>query len=230
VFVNLIVNAADAITHKSGAIQIKTELVSLALHGTQPIRKATCPKNHSLLDNETKIGGLPAIKLKAGLKDRTGVIHLDPIYGRNRNQYGIIYSGSEMLQLHCPECNLSLVDDDTQCPVCDALLYNLVIPGSGLLTGCTRIGCDWQKWDAIDAIGTIRHVVITVTDNGCGIPDSEIDKIFDPFYSTKGQKGTGLGLSIIWGIVDNHGGTISVKSTQQKGTRFILRLPVEQIL
>jgi two-component system NtrC family sensor kinase len=51
------------------------------------------------------------------------------------------------------------------------------------------------------------------------------EKIFDPFYTTK-EHGTGLGLSISYGIIEQHGGTISVDSTVGKGSTFIIQLPV----
>ena len=230
VYVNLLVNAGDALDNADGKISISTGVLSLNLFGTQPIRQATCHKNHSLIDNETKIGGLPAIKLKASSEGNEGIIHLDPIYGKNRNQYGIIYSKDEQINLHCPECDMSLVDENKKCPECQAPVYTLVIPAQGVLEGCTRIGCNWQKWDMIDAVGKVRYIESAVTDNGCGIQESELEKIFEPFYTTKGQGGTGLGLSVIWGIIDNHSGSITVQSKINEGTTFSIRLPVEQIL
>ena len=70
------------------------------------------------------------------------------------------------------------------------------------------------------------HVVITVTDNGSGIPRRILDQIFDPFFTTKdlGQ-GTGLGLSTTLGIVRNHGGFIHVESEPGQGTVFKIHLP-----
>ena len=56
----------------------------------------------------------------------------------------------------------------------------------------------------------------------------ELLRIFEPFYSTKGQKGTGLGLAVIWGIIDNHNGSIKVDSEVNKGTTFTIRLPMKQ--
>ncbi|MBM4018857.1 MAG: FHA domain-containing protein [Planctomycetes bacterium] len=69
------------------------------------------------------------------------------------------------------------------------------------------------------------EIVITVTDNGPGIPPEEQPKIFQAFYSTKGQKGTGLGLAAARKIVEEHGGRILVKSKPGEGASFLIRLP-----
>ncbi len=70
------------------------------------------------------------------------------------------------------------------------------------------------------------HIEISITDNGCGIPQDNIGKIFDPFFSTKlPGEGTGLGLSICYGIIKKHNGSIDVKSEIGKGTMFTIRLP-----
>lgn len=72
-----------------------------------------------------------------------------------------------------------------------------------------------------------RDVAVRVIDNGCGIPESAISKIFDPFYTTSAVgKGTGLGLSICYSIVKEHRGLIEVESVVGKGTTFIVRLPL----
>ena len=68
-------------------------------------------------------------------------------------------------------------------------------------------------------------VEILIKDNGCGISKEDLEKIFDPFFSTKGMSGTGLGLSVIWGIIDNHKGKITVESQLNKGTSFTINLP-----
>lgn len=69
--------------------------------------------------------------------------------------------------------------------------------------------------------------VIEVKDTGCGIPTEHLDRIFEPFFSTK-PKGTGLGLAVSYGIVRNHDGDIEVQSEPGKGSRFIVALPVQQ--
>jgi signal transduction histidine kinase len=70
------------------------------------------------------------------------------------------------------------------------------------------------------------HVVVSVSDTGHGIDAEHIARIFDPFFTTKESgHGTGLGLSIAYGIVTQHGGTISVASQPGKGTTFSMRFP-----
>jgi signal transduction histidine kinase len=82
---------------------------------------------------------------------------------------------------------------------------------------------------------TPQQVLISVIDNGCGIPDEIRNKIFDPFFTTKEVgKGTGLGLSVTYGIIQEHGGSIDVESPVEsketgkshQGAAFHIRLPV----
>jgi len=67
---------------------------------------------------------------------------------------------------------------------------------------------------------------ITISDNGCGMPEENLPKIFEPFFTTKeGSKGTGLGLAITYGLVKKLHGDISVKSKLNEGTTFAVTLP-----
>jgi len=72
-----------------------------------------------------------------------------------------------------------------------------------------------------------HHARVTITDDGRGIPETELQHIFDPFYTTRrAQGGSGLGLSLVHRIIADHDGTVEAQSTQDKGTQFILRLPL----
>ena len=83
-----------------------------------------------------------------------------------------------------------------------------------------------------------EYVMFKIKDNGSGIPKNIMDKIFDPWFTTKNnptKKGTGLGLSIVYGIIKRYEGTITVKSEENKGTEFDIYLPssnkrIEQII
>lgn len=95
------------------------------------------------------------------------------------------------------------------------LLLNAMeaIQDNGMISVSSQIGADR---DAVE---------ILVEDTGCGIPMDIVDKMFDPFFSTKPQ-GTGLGLAVSYGIVQNHKGHIRVSSKPGEGARFTVELPV----
>ncbi len=76
---------------------------------------------------------------------------------------------------------------------------------------------------AVDLEGDCIHV--EVSDNGCGITTENLKKIFEPFFSTKGD-GTGLGLAVSCGIVENHKGNIRVFSEPDQGARFVVEFPL----
>jgi two-component system NtrC family sensor kinase len=67
---------------------------------------------------------------------------------------------------------------------------------------------------------------IGIADTGCGIPEEDLGRIFDPFFSTKEQRGTGLGLAVSFGIIENHQGQIEVESRLGEGTTITISLPV----
>lgn len=69
-------------------------------------------------------------------------------------------------------------------------------------------------------------VEIAITDNGKGMPEEVCQRVFEPFYSTKGPKGSGLGLSLSFGIVNRHGGEILVESREGEGSKFRVLLPI----
>lgn len=76
-----------------------------------------------------------------------------------------------------------------------------------------------------------KEICFEVRDSGCGIPAADLKKIFEPFYSTKKQSGgTGLGLSITYGLVQDLGGDMKVKSELGKGTEFTFTLPTVPVI
>ena len=83
-------------------------------------------------------------------------------------------------------------------------------------------------WLSIRTAHENDSIIVDVSDTGSGIPGEHLSKIYDPFFTTKATgEGTGLGLSITYGIVQEHGGTITCQSSEGKGTRFSLKLPLK---
>ena len=114
-----------------------------------------------------------------------------------------------------PAC---LVDRDQARQALDNLAANAVdaMPGGGTLTLRSRT----------DRENGIRQVVIDVIDTGVGIPADRMERIFEPFYSSKASgHGTGLGLSMCKKVMDEHRGSIRVDSVPGKGSTFSLRFP-----
>jgi len=103
------------------------------------------------------------------------------------------------------------------------VLLNLI---NNAFQACAQSGTENPLVTVKTKLSTIDQVLVTITDNGPGIPPDIKDKIFQPFFTTKptGQ-GTGLGLSLSYDIVKAHGGELKVDSTEGKGTKFTVQIP-----
>lgn len=105
------------------------------------------------------------------------------------------------------------------------------IAGQGEVMVCTEnryLDKPIQGYDTMEEGEYGEYVVLTVSDNGNGIPVKDIGRIFEPFYTKKvmGRSGTGLGLAVVWGTVKDHGGFIDVQSREGEGSTFTLYFPV----
>jgi two-component system NtrC family sensor kinase len=96
---------------------------------------------------------------------------------------------------------------------------NLILNAGGAMPEGGQLVVTTEQPDA-------EHVQIAFTDSGCGIPPESIEKIFEPFYTTK-ERGTGLGLAITRQIIEQHHGEISIESTPGAGTTVRVFLPIE---
>lgn len=110
------------------------------------------------------------------------------------------------------------------------LVYNAAeaMPRGGILAVKTA-NCYLDKTLAgYDEVREGDYVVLRVADTGEGIPDADLKRIFEPFYTKKvmGRSGTGLGLAVVWGTIRDHLGYVNVESEEGKGTTFTLYFPV----
>jgi two-component system NtrC family sensor kinase len=226
VVTNLVLNAADATGDKGGSIRIVTRRNELPPLGNAPIRAAACPKGCNLLDATVKIGGLPAIRVSRTIRGREELMHFDPVYGRPNHAAPVACEEGVVAPASCPRCRTSLDSPERRCEACGAPTFAVQAAGRGSVSWCTRKGCHWSRWDAVEALGPQPVVELVVEDGGRGIAAKDLPHLFEPFFSTKGTRGTGLGLAVTWGIVEGHGGTVDVWSEEGTGTRFTVRLPL----
>lgn len=135
-----------------------------------------------------------------------------------------------LFETKIPEDVWPVIGDATQL---NQILLNLCVnardamPEGGTMTLTAR-NLDLDQ-DPTHPSANGRHVLIEVTDQGCGMPPEVMDRAFEPFFTTKDPgKGTGLGLSTVTGIVRSHGGFIDVSSTPGKGSSFKVFLPAAE--
>jgi CheY-like chemotaxis protein len=94
-----------------------------------------------------------------------------------------------------------------------------------IVTNCCYID---RSLNAYDKVEEGDYVTLQVVDEGIGISQEDMERIFEPFYTKKtmGRSGTGLGMAVVWGTVKDHNGCIDVKSDRSKGTTFTLYFPI----
>jgi len=134
------------------------------------------------------------------------------------------------LRVACPEDLWLVLGDPTQ-------IYQIVLnfavnardamPHGGTLSfAAENVQCDERVRTLAARATPGRYVVLSVRDNGVGMAPEVLERIFEPFYTTKEiGKGTGLGLSVAIGVVENHGGFIHAQSTPGTGAEFRIHLP-----
>jgi len=100
------------------------------------------------------------------------------------------------------------------------------IDGAGQIVICTENQKLTAKEANVIAVKMGRYVTLSVSDNGSGIESEDLQHIFEPFYTKKkmGRSGTGIGLAVVWNSMQDHGGTVTVKSAET-GTNFTLFFP-----
>lgn len=132
-------------------------------------------------------------------------------------------------------CDFSIADDLSSVEVDEGqivqVIHNLVINAEQAMPegGTIAVSAENIAVDSSDKlpIKDGKYVKIAIRDTGGGIPEENISKIFDPYFTTK-DRGSGLGLATVYSIVKNHGGYIKVESASGAGTSFYIYLPASQ--
>ncbi|MFP4226389.1 MAG: ATP-binding protein, partial [Desulfobacterales bacterium] len=108
---------------------------------------------------------------------------------------------------------------------------NALVDGGTITVAAKNIELEKDLLDKGKPLAPGKYVKIDVSDTGVGIPADQIDKIFDPYFSTQknpASKGQGLGLTTVYATINRHKGGITVDSTPEKGTTVTIYLPASE--
>ncbi len=129
-------------------VQIEVEVSAKSLH----VNHATCPNGHLLQDEKTKIHGDPALKVAIKLKGKSGILYIDPVYGRYDNiEEDITLKHGDVVEMYCPECGVDLIDANEICQSCSSPMFIFQLPRGGIVEGCSKKGCLFHKLKIVDA-------------------------------------------------------------------------------
>ncbi len=145
-------------------------------------------------------------------------------------------------RLFCPECERAgialsvscdsdvppvMIDEHLLLQAIRNLVRNAVEAVSEKAERAATEGAEFEPWVRLSAELAEDHVNIRVADNGIGIPETALEHVFEPYFTTK-FNGTGLGLMVVYRIVTEHRGTLHVDTQPGEGTQFIISLPLHQ--
>jgi signal transduction histidine kinase len=119
-------------------------------------------------------------------------------------------------------------DPDKLRQVLANLLENAVRHGGGTVTIEARAEDDRSRPNSLHTAEGVSSVAVAVSDEGPGIPEDQLNRVFTRFWRGSRRGGTGLGLSIVKGLVEAHGGSVAVDRAPAGGARFRFTLPVAQ--
>jgi PAS domain S-box-containing protein len=104
------------------------------------------------------------------------------------------------------------------------------MPSGGRITIATRDCYVDKPYTGFEIIPEGEYAILEVSDRGIGMPPSDLEKIFEPFYTKKemGRSGTGLGMSVVWGTVKDHEGFFDITTEEGTGTTFVLYFPASR--
>ncbi len=176
--------------------------------GAQTVRRL---QDFARVRTEDPTRGGTTVDLAHTLRD--GIEMSKPFWKSSAEKRGVRISVTEHSE---PGCTVSGNENELF-----EVVVNLIKNAAEALPQGGKIDCSTVVSDA--------EVILTVGDNGIGIREADLGKVFEPFWTTKGPEGTGLGLASSYGIVHRHGGSLSVKSRSGQGTTFTVRLPLSTV-
>ncbi len=230
----------EAIGTLTGGISHEFNNILAAVRGYSEILKNKIGEDHSLKKYADKVyeSTLKASKLTSGLltysrkqKVDFRTLNLNEFINKTEEFLSQIIGSDIVLEVDLYDDEITIMADSNQM---EQVLINLAanakdaMPGGGVLVISTEIYEIDDIFINTTGYGAEgRYALIKVKDSGSGIDPDQRDRIFEPFFTTKAVgRGTGLGLSIVYGIIKKHNGYINVVSSFDKGTTFMIFIPL----
>ncbi len=130
----------------------------------------------------------------------------------------MVHKGNVVVNTDLPDVPMTVFGDGT---LIQQVFMNLIINARDAMPDGGHLN--------ITGVIEEGHCILNFQDSGVGMPETILDKVFDPFFSTKEERGTGLGLSVSYGIIKDHGGRITVTSLEGTGSNFKISLPQHEL-
>jgi hypothetical protein len=126
------------------------------------VAEGLCPNGHSLMDKNKSFDGEKAVVLQIRLGGRHGTIYLNPFYGRFQYECDIPLGKGDVVELFCPECEVSL-SIDTICKLCNINMVGIHLPDGGQVEVCPTIGCHNHALKIVDLDAQLARMYVDET-------------------------------------------------------------------
>ncbi len=119
------------------------------LEGNIRVANGTCPAGHSLMNDDKLMDGERAITVKIKNAGKSGLIHLNPFYGRFQFDSEILLKEGDVIEVFCPKCGVALIIDEN-CNLCDVSMFAVNLPDGGQVEACPKVGCQKHSLKIVD--------------------------------------------------------------------------------
>ena len=113
------------------------------------VANGKCPAGHSLMNDEKLMDGERAITVKVRNNGKTGLLHLNPFYGRFEYESDVELNQGDVIEVFCPHCGVSLLVDE-KCVLCDVSMFAIHLPDGGEVEACPVVGCQKHSLKIVD--------------------------------------------------------------------------------
>ena len=126
------------------------------------VKRGACPNGHSLMTDQKLFDGEQAVKVKAIASGHSGMLYLNPFYGKFEYESEIPLNEGEIIEIFCPECDVSLAIEE-MCRLCDIEMFAVHLPDGGQVEACPKIGCHNHSLKIVDLDEQLARMYVDET-------------------------------------------------------------------